>query len=553
MLKSIASHFRRFSACTKGSTAMMFGLSAIPFFIASGAAIDYGRYTNTHHDVAMALDAGLMAAAAAVYNDNDVTEADETAAKATGLKFFKDALGAQYGATIPDPVFIYDRKEMLFKATVTGSVDMSFLVVAGFPDLALNVHAEAKSGFKELVGSDVEVSVMLDVTGSMCDASAQPCTSGTNVDALKTAAKDLVSEVIWDDQSNFTSKVALVPFSNRIRLEKDGQAGALYTAVTGLPATWTGYASWNWEHATSYTRESNCYDRGGYDYEWSSNKCYKKVGVQTTYKAEPCITERYDGNFDLTDLAPGTGRYNNGSDGTRFPFYLNSGSSTTGTSAYNNSISSPIAGSPRNYSLTGTCDKTSHYPLSGARYGRNDTDAIPNNNSVVPLTSDVATLNTAIDGLGFQGGTGGMLGTNFAWNMISPSWAGIWGAASAPQPYSKMKEKNVDNKPKLYKFVVLMTDGVYNTAWAAPTQTSSATLETNAKALCDAMKAKDIEIYTVGFNLSDGSTSKAMLEHCATDASHFKDASDAAELKAAFKQIGARIRFQTAMEIRLTK
>ena len=55
-------------------------------------------------------------------------------------------------------------------------------------------------------GTNVETSLMLDVTGSMC----QPC---TKIDAVKSAAKDLIDIVVWADQSKYYSRVALAPFA----------------------------------------------------------------------------------------------------------------------------------------------------------------------------------------------------------------------------------------------------------------------------------------------------------------------------------------------------
>ena len=52
---------------------------------------------------------------------------------------------------------------------------------------------------------------MLDVTGSMCD----PC---TKIDAVKSAAKDLIDIVVWDDQSTYTSRVALAPFADAVNV-----------------------------------------------------------------------------------------------------------------------------------------------------------------------------------------------------------------------------------------------------------------------------------------------------------------------------------------------
>jgi uncharacterized protein YegL len=45
---------------------------------------------------------------------------------------------------------------------------------------------------------------MLDTTGSM---------AGNKMVALKQAAIDLVNIIVWQDQSEFTSRLAVVPFA----------------------------------------------------------------------------------------------------------------------------------------------------------------------------------------------------------------------------------------------------------------------------------------------------------------------------------------------------
>ena len=88
--------------------------------------------------------------------------------------------------------------------------------------------------------SNVEVSLMLDVTGSMCNDGVGPCTTGTKIDALKTSAKDLVSIVVRNTTS---AKVALVPFSTRVRVAPDSPAidGVLMKKLTTLDSKWTGW------------------------------------------------------------------------------------------------------------------------------------------------------------------------------------------------------------------------------------------------------------------------------------------------------------------------
>ena len=82
---------------------------------------------------------------------------------------------------------------------------------------------------------------MLDVTGSMCDDGQGPCTGGAKLAGLKDAARDLVKIVVQDNQSNYKSRVALVPFSTRIRVERDNGDGALMKKLTNLDPKWSGW------------------------------------------------------------------------------------------------------------------------------------------------------------------------------------------------------------------------------------------------------------------------------------------------------------------------
>ncbi len=76
------------------------------------------------------------------------------------------------------------------------------------------------------------------------------------------------------------------------------------------------------------------------------------------------------------------------------------------------------------------------------------------------------------------------------------------------------------------KFIVFMTDGDNNYASA----------DTKTKKTCESAKKDGVEIFTVAFMAP--SKGQALLEYCATSTSHYYDAQDAAELVAAFKEIG---------------
>ena len=78
------------------------------------------------------------------------------------------------------------------------------------------------------------------------------------------------------------------------------------------------------------------------------------------------------------------------------------------------------------------------------------------------------------------------------------------------------------------KFIVFMTDGDNNYTSA----------DTSTKKWCDSAKAVNVEIFTVAFMAP--SRGQELLKYCATDTSHYYDANDAAQLIAAFKEIGEK-------------
>lgn len=152
-----------------------------------------------------------------------------------------------------------------------------------------------------------------------------------------------------------------------------------------------------------------------------------------------------------------------------------------------------------------------------------------------PLTDSasqiIATVNTYTPG----GCTGGHMGANWAWNLVSPAWSGVWPASSAPAPYGD---------GKTVKVAILMTDGLFNTAFVnggSNCADGNPVSPTLAKDMCDAMKAKGMTVYTVGFRLSGAPAAKATLAACASGPKQFLEAENGAELTQAFTDIAIQL------------
>jgi len=78
------------------------------------------------------------------------------------------------------------------------------------------------------------------------------------------------------------------------------------------------------------------------------------------------------------------------------------------------------------------------------------------------------------------------------------------------------------------RFIVFMTDGDNNNSSA----------DTSTRATCDAAKAAGVQIFTVAFMAP--TKGQTLLKNCASSLSNYYDAQNAAELVAAFKQIGEK-------------
>lgn len=145
---------------------------------------------------------------------------------------------------------------------------------------------------------------------------------------------------------------------------------------------------------------------------------------------------------------------------------------------------------------------------------------------VIPLTDDPDALKHTISRLSAGGSTAGHIGTAWADYLISPRWAGIWPASSAPVAY---------NDGKTLKAVVLMTDGEFNT-WYVNANGDSGV---QARKVCAEMKKNNVTVYTIGF--MSPPEAQDLLKECASSENHFFNAENGNQLRSAFIEIAQHL------------
>lgn len=435
-MRAIVSRFRSLQSDKRGAVAVMFGVSAIILFTVAGLAIDSSRVYSVNMKMRETLDAAALAAAK-ILDDENATDAQFQQA---GESFVTSSLKQLRvdRVTWKNVKIEVDRPT----GTVVASAEVTMPALFGAISNNFSTFTFTPTSTVVYKPKKIELSLVLDITGSMCDTppgnANNACSSGAKLSALKDAANDMVQTLADTDPAYGAIRVAIAPYSASVN------AGSFANAVSGGASV------------------------------------------------DDCVVER-NGVTAYTDASPS--------------------SSALGTAS--------IADTPA-YS----CPSASILPLTDV------SDAAGRN-----------VVQNAINSLQGFGGTAGHIGLAWGWYLVSPSWAGTFPTASKPKPY---------DKDKIIKTIVLMTDGMFNTAYknggsdyvwpdsSTGDPTKPGTSGYQALKICENIRAlgDQAQIYTVGFQTPPDA--EALLKEC-SGADNYFDADSAAQLTEAFKTIANKL------------
>lgn len=600
---------RRMASDTRGNVAMIFGLSLPVLVLMTVGGVDIHRASTVRVNLQDALDAAALAAARSPYTANaDIQR--------IGMANLKANLKAYPSITLrqADTTFILNANDVVVaksKVDVKTLVANIFLPPYGkFMDdyIQVGAHSEVDRSSR-----NVEVALVLDITGSM---------DGDRINALRTAAKDLVDLVVQDAQSPYYSKVALVPYSNSVNpgtylnavrggvTASTNISGAVLN-LTGTQITLSGATK-----ARPLVVTANNHGFANGDVVWVTgvggmtqlnNKAYVVTNKSTnsfelyttaggrvdgrnysTFTGNGKVQKCQNNNCSVTITANNHGLSNNqyvrltdiaGMTALNDQTFL-VGNATTNTYTIDPSDTTtlnPYTGSGKSWCAQQGCTWFAFENMNGdlqtnlitscvtERTGGNrytDVSAATSRvarhytsngacltDAIMPLSSDRATLKNRIGAFKAVGGTAGQIGIGWGWYMLSPTFNAIWPSGSA----------GVYNSAETLKAAVIMTDGEFNTPYCsgvvsrdagAGSGDNSTKIDcapdnsdpyTQSRALCDAMKAKGVVVYTVGLGISGTGQAADLLRYCATGSGYFHLANTADDLGDAFGAIGRDI------------
>ncbi|ADZ68527.1 pilus assembly protein TadG-related protein [Polymorphum gilvum] len=205
VLRRLPARLAAFGRDARASILPMVGVLVALMVVIGGAGLDYGRAIMLRASISHALDAAVLAVArqlsVSIMTDSELDKA------------IKDAFAANMasaglsGATLGDLTYVLDPDAGTISATATALVPTYFIHVGGLGPENVAIAASADATYSRF---DVELAMVVDVTGSMRNSMA----------SLRTAAQSVVDILIPDGTKKSASKVriALVPYSQGVNL-----------------------------------------------------------------------------------------------------------------------------------------------------------------------------------------------------------------------------------------------------------------------------------------------------------------------------------------------
>ena len=453
--------FSRFMQDRRGGVAPMFALAIIPVIGLTGAAIDYSRANSVRTGMQAALDATALAMAKLAPTLTASQLQQQTTAYFNAMFNHPEAKNL-----VITPAYTTAGGAQLTIA-VSGAVDTTFMKVMGYDSLNLGSTSTVKWG-----NSRLRVALVLDNTGSMAEAG--------KIDALKSASKNLLTQLKNAAATNGDVYVSIIPFAKDVNVGKNNYTSSirwdLWDSANSNAGgnTFSGSICYN---GTLWVVNGSSFSNGGSCTGQSTGICYQGTlwnwtGVSFTSGGScsghgnwnGCVTDR-DQDYDTNNTAPSASIQ-----ATLFP-----------------------------------AEQYSACPVE-----------------LMPLSYDWTALNAKIDSMTPNGMTNQTIGLQWGFQSLTAS------------PFT------IPAKDPNYTYstvMILLTDGL-NTQNRFSTNQSD--IDARTKKACDNIKAAGITLYTLQVS-TGGDPTSTMLQQCASDINKFWFVTSSSQIGTIFNQIGTNL------------
>jgi Flp pilus assembly protein TadG len=264
-----------FRADCRGNVAVIFTLATIPIVGAVGAAVDYSHASSIRTAMQAAIDATALMVSKNAANQT------QSQLQSAATSYFTALFTRPEAKNVAVTVTYTTTGGSQLVATATADMPTDFMGIMGYHQLGITASSTVAWG-----NSRLRVSLVLDNTGSMASAN--------KMTALKTASKNLLTQLQNAASQNGDVYVSIIPFSKDVNVDP-----------ANYNQTWVRWDLWDVVNGTcsdhNYTKQSTCLSHNG---TWTPRN-------HNTWNG--CMTDR-DQDYDTKNTAP-----NINTTGTLFP------------------------------------------------------------------------------------------------------------------------------------------------------------------------------------------------------------------------------------------
>ena len=272
------STLRAFGGACRGNVAVTFAFAVIPLLAFIGAGYDYSHANSVKADMQAALDS------TALMLSKDVASIDQNTLDQKAHAYFT-ALFKRPESTVKSVDAQYDPTASTVKVSATVDVPTTFLRLLDLMDYKpLQDMTISGSSTTTWGTTRLRVALVLDNTGSMADDG--------KMDALKTATKNLLTQLKKAANNDGDVYVSIIPFS------KDVNVGA-----ANYNANWIDWSDWE-DNNGGWQQTSSCnagYGHSRHGHSHCNSNWTWAVANHNTWNG--CITDR-DKDYDQDVTAP---------------------------------------------------------------------------------------------------------------------------------------------------------------------------------------------------------------------------------------------------------
>jgi hypothetical protein len=485
---------QKFLGSRDGQFGIIMALLSLPILAAAGLAVDYSYAVQSKNRLRAANDAAALYAAVEYRQTGSMPSQDKI------LAYLTTNFAASEGLAAPQ---IHSIKIKDYVLKLDSSVEIPMYLMGMFGHEILDIQTTSSVTIGE--DTKLEFALALDTTHSMTkgagvtasdldpEGDLLPPAPGnpeiTRIQALKVAALKFNNSILNADNLKDRSRISVVPFARYVNV-----------GLANRHQPWLSVPD----------------DSGP-----TGQQCYNNYEITGYGKCQP-YTWYYDGVAVQGSWCPPI--YGSKYTESCYPTGAMTWSGCVGSRDEPNNLTDPYGGVKFEGLLNTWC-----------------------NSEILPLTDNATTVANHINSLWTNDYTYVPEGIMWGWRTLTKA-----------SPYTEADNSTPGHRVR--KILIVMTDGENQAMADIPAAPTHHVLspDTNVMpaaiynadiakanewtgAACEAAKNDKIEIFTISFGADLSNAAKSVLEECASDKSHYFDATDAKKLVEAFETIAYRV------------